>query len=98
MFMVCMTGFAQSGPRARALGVPFDGNPGPLDAITDVKGVEGVVTQIECPPEEPLLAELRAFFKSVETRQKPLADGWAGYDAVRVLDAALQSAKSGQIV
>ena len=40
LFMVCMTGFAQSAPRARALGVPFDGNPGPLDAITDVKGVE----------------------------------------------------------
>jgi D-aminopeptidase len=40
LFMVCMTGFAQSSPRARALGVPFDGNPGPLDAITDVKGVE----------------------------------------------------------
>ncbi len=26
-------------PRARDLGVPFDGTPGPLDAITDVKGV-----------------------------------------------------------
>jgi len=26
-------------PRARNLGVPFDGTPGPLDAITDVKGV-----------------------------------------------------------
>jgi len=31
---------AQSGPRARNLGVPFDGTPGPLNAITDVKGVE----------------------------------------------------------
>ena len=31
---------AQSKPRARALGLPFDGNPGPLNAITDVKGVE----------------------------------------------------------
>jgi D-aminopeptidase len=31
---------AQSKPRARDLGVPFDGNPGPLNAITDVKGVE----------------------------------------------------------
>src|SRR6266852_377120 len=30
----------QSKPRARDLGVPFDGNPGPLNAITDVKGVE----------------------------------------------------------
>lgn len=64
----------------------------------DFKGVEGVMTQIECPPEEPLLAELRAFLKSVQTRQKPLADGWAGYDAVRVLAAALESAKSGRRV
>jgi predicted dehydrogenase len=64
----------------------------------DFKGVEGAVTQIECPPEEPLLAELRAFMKSVETREKPLADGWAGYDAVRVLDAALESARSGRTV
>jgi len=31
---------AQSKPRARDLGVPFDGVPGKLDAITDVKGVE----------------------------------------------------------
>jgi predicted dehydrogenase len=64
----------------------------------DFQGVEGVVRQIECEPEEPLLAELRAFVKSAQTREKPLADGWAGYEAVRVLDAALQSAKSGQAV
>jgi L-aminopeptidase/D-esterase-like protein len=31
---------AQPKPRARDLGVPFDGMPGPLNAITDVKGVE----------------------------------------------------------
>jgi D-aminopeptidase len=31
---------AQPSPRARDLGVPFDGTPGPLNAITDVKGVE----------------------------------------------------------
>ena len=31
---------AQGKPRARDLGVPFDGTPGPLNAITDVKGVE----------------------------------------------------------
>src|SRR3984957_6136684 len=29
-----------SEPRARELGIPFDGAPGPLNAITDVKGVE----------------------------------------------------------
>ncbi len=32
--------FAQIKPRARDLGVPFDGAPGPFNAITDVKGVE----------------------------------------------------------
>jgi L-aminopeptidase/D-esterase-like protein len=31
---------AQNKPRARDLGVPFDGTPGPFNAITDVKGVE----------------------------------------------------------
>jgi D-aminopeptidase len=34
------TAAAQTGTRARDLGVPFDGTPGPLNAITDVKGVE----------------------------------------------------------
>jgi len=31
--------WAQARPRARDLGVPFDGSPGPLNAITDVAGV-----------------------------------------------------------
>src|SRR5262245_3139773 len=31
---------AQTKPRARDLGVPFDGTPGPLNAITDVTGLE----------------------------------------------------------
>jgi D-aminopeptidase len=44
--MICVVLFcvslspAQTKPRARDLGVPFDGTPGPLNAITDVKGVE----------------------------------------------------------
>ncbi len=34
--------------RARDLGIPFDGTPGPLNAITDVKGVEvGMTTLIQ---------------------------------------------------
>src|SRR5688572_29965331 len=38
---------AAARPRARELGVPFDGTPGPLNAITDVAGVEvGHVTLI----------------------------------------------------
>ena len=40
------------GPRARALGVPFEGTPGALDAITDVAGVTvGQVTLIEDLPD-----------------------------------------------
>jgi D-aminopeptidase len=33
-------GAAAAEPRARDLGVPFEGQPGPLNAITDVRGVE----------------------------------------------------------
>jgi hypothetical protein len=32
--------FAQAKPRARDLGIPFDGTPGANNAITDVQGVE----------------------------------------------------------
>ena len=38
--LLLSTAAAQNGPRARDLGVPFDGAPGQLNAITDVKGVE----------------------------------------------------------
>src|SRR5437868_4558515 len=40
LLAVCSVSFAQTKPRARDLGVPFEGTPGPLDAITDVAGVE----------------------------------------------------------
>ena len=44
--LAASTAFA--GPRARDLGVPFDGTPGPLNAITDVAGVTvGQSTLIE---------------------------------------------------
>jgi L-aminopeptidase/D-esterase-like protein len=40
LFAFSVPSLAQSKPRARDLGVPFDGTPGPYNAITDVKGVE----------------------------------------------------------
>jgi D-aminopeptidase len=40
LVLCCVPALPQSKPRARDLGVPFDGNPGPVNAITDVKGVE----------------------------------------------------------
>ena len=64
----------------------------------DFKAVEGALHQVESPPEEPLLAELRAFVDSIQTRKAPRADGWAGYDSVRVLEGATESAKTGGVV
>jgi D-aminopeptidase len=47
LLVACSAALAD-GPRARALGVPFDGAPGPMNAITDVAGVTvGQVTLIE---------------------------------------------------
>jgi len=39
LFAAFATSASLAGPRARDLGVPFDGTPGPLNAITDVAGV-----------------------------------------------------------
>jgi UDP-N-acetylglucosamine 3-dehydrogenase len=60
--------------------------------------LEGEMHQLEFSPEEPLHTEWRAFLNSVETRQAPLADGMAGYDAVRVIEAALAAARTGRPV
>ena len=39
LILIHLFGFAQK-PRARDIGIPFDGTPGKFNAITDVKGVE----------------------------------------------------------
>jgi UDP-2-acetamido-3-amino-2,3-dideoxy-glucuronate N-acetyltransferase len=65
---------------------------------SEYKAVEGTLQQIESAPEEPLLAELRAFVESVQTRQAPRADGWSGYHSVRVLEAAVESINTGKTV
>ena len=44
--LIAQLALAQAKPRARDLGVPFEGTPGPLNAITDVKGVEVGLTTI----------------------------------------------------
>ncbi len=62
---------------------------------SSVKALEGAVNQLEFPPEEPLRAELAAFIDSIERRRRPLADGWAGFQAIRVVEAALESARTG---
>ena len=47
LFLLIALGSLSRAQRARDLGVPFDGSPGPLNAITDVAGLEvGQVTLI----------------------------------------------------
>ena len=64
----------------------------------EFKALEGTLHQVESPPEEPLLAELRAFVDCVQTRKTPRADGVAGVDSLRVLEAAMESAGTGRRV
>ena len=62
------------------------------------KAIEGDVHTTEFDPEEPLLIELRAFLSSMHTRARPLADGQSGVDAVRVVEALLESDRQGKLV
>lgn len=62
----------------------------------EVKASEGAMHQLEFPPEEPLRAELAAFLDAIETRRPPMVDGTDGMEAVRVVEAALESARTGK--
>jgi predicted dehydrogenase len=67
-----------------------------IAAGAEIKATEGAVHQLEFPPEEPLRAELAAFLDAIETRRPPMVDGTDGMDAVRVVEAALESARTGK--
>jgi predicted dehydrogenase len=62
----------------------------------EIAAIEGAVKQLEFPPSEPLLEETRAFLDCIATRQRPLADAWCGYWAVKVIEAALESSRQGK--
>jgi len=73
---------AQSRPRARDLGVPFDGTPGPLNAITDVVGVTvGHATIIKgqgtlVVGQGPVRTGVTAIFPRGATNGDPVFGGW----------------------
>src|SRR5256886_1752383 len=73
---------AQGRPRARDLGVPFDGTPGPLDAITDVAGVTvGHSTIIRgqgklVVGQGPVRTGVTAIFPRGATNGDPVFGGW----------------------
>lgn len=69
-------------PRARDLGVPFDGTPGPLNAITDVAGVEvGFVTVVRGHGplkvgEGPVRTGVTAVLPRGKRSKDPVFAGW----------------------
>src|SRR5882762_6128468 len=82
LLLVASTVHAQSRPRARDLGVPFDGTPGPLNAITDVAGVTvGHATIINgegklVVGEGPVRTGVTAVFPRGATNGDPVFGGW----------------------
>ena len=73
---------AQVAPRARDLGVPFEGTPGPLNSITDVKGVEvGYQTLIRGEGKlqigvGPVRTGVTAIFPRGKSAVDPVFAGW----------------------
>jgi D-aminopeptidase len=73
---------AQERPRARDLGVPFEGKPGPLNAITDVEGVEVGYSSIVRGSgplkvgEGPVRTGVTAILPRGKTGREPVMAGW----------------------
>jgi L-aminopeptidase/D-esterase-like protein len=64
-------------PRARDLGVPFDGTPGPLNAITDVAGIEvGHNTLISGEGKSAVRTGVTAILPRGKKSQDPVFGGW----------------------
>jgi len=79
---IAISATAQTKPRARDLGVSFDGSPGALNAITDVKGVEvGMTTLIRGDGElkvgeGPVRTGVTAILPRGKTSGDPVMAGW----------------------
>ena len=73
---------AQQGARARDLGVPFDGSPGPLNAITDVGGVRVAHTTLISGAGElrvgegPVRTGVTVIFPRGDDPADPVFSGW----------------------
>ena len=68
---------AQTKPRARDLGIPFDGNTGQFNAITDVKGVEvGYTTLISGEGKKAIRTGVTAILPQGKTFKGRVFAGW----------------------
>ena len=82
MLLVVLASTQAAKPRARDLGVPFEGNTGPLNAITDVAGVEvGVTTLIDGDGplqvgKGPVRTGVTAILPRGKSSNDPVMAGW----------------------
>jgi predicted dehydrogenase len=60
--------------------------------------LEGETQGIPLELEEPLTIELKAFLNSMKNRSKPLADGQAGFEALKIVEVCYESSRSGKRV
>jgi UDP-2-acetamido-3-amino-2,3-dideoxy-glucuronate N-acetyltransferase len=58
--------------------------------------LEGEVSEIPLDSKEPLRIELEAFLHSIRNRSKPLADGKAGFEALKIVEACYESSQKGR--
>ena len=58
--------------------------------------LEGESRSLEVETEEPLTTELKAFLDSIRSRSRPLADGQAGYEALKIVEVCYESSRSGK--
>jgi D-aminopeptidase len=87
-------------PRARDLGVPFEGTPGPLNAITDVAGVSvGQVTLIEdLPNGHKVRTGVTAILpRGRGTFDTPVFGGWFALNGNGEMTGAAWIRESGQL-
>jgi L-aminopeptidase/D-esterase-like protein len=82
LLLVVLASTQAAKPRARDLGVPFEGNTGPLNAITDVAGVEvGVTTLIDGDGplqvgKGPVRTGVTAILPRGKSSNDPVMAGW----------------------
>jgi len=98
--MVVQISFAAEQPRARDLGIPFDGSPGPLNAITDVTGVTvGHETLIENLPDgRAVRTGVTAVLpRGAETLMRPVFGAWFALNGNGEMTGTTWLEESGQL-
>jgi UDP-N-acetylglucosamine 3-dehydrogenase len=58
--------------------------------------LEGEMSPLSFDAEEPLRLELKAFLDSMKNRSRPLADGQAGYEALKIVETCYESSRRGR--